>query len=230
MDFPLAPHTIRKVENKADHGGEDVVVYDRGIKNVHQDFVIVFAVTFAVIVVLIVSVVITFHTIKKCNSVINQRKQVPNLCVTTEAGTIIYEKEPSGESLYHESSAKAFENINEITRDAPDVISSRERRKKFAENRSKTSAMSSTLSSHLNSIEETETCSHHSPRGSQPSCHSHNQGSHQSLHLHDRGLHLPIISSHITQSGRRHTCTHVESQSKSFGKKISVPKQLSLQY
>ena len=92
MDFPLAPHTIRKVENKADHGGEDVVVYDRGIKNVHQDFVIVFAVTFAVIVVLIVSVVITFHTIKKCNSVINQRKQVPNLCVTTEAGTIIYEK------------------------------------------------------------------------------------------------------------------------------------------
>ena len=30
MDFPLAPHTIRKVENKADHGGEDVVVYDRG--------------------------------------------------------------------------------------------------------------------------------------------------------------------------------------------------------
>ena len=75
MDFPVAPHTVRKVENKADHGGEDVVVYDRGIKNVHQDFVIVFAVTFAVIVVLIVSVVITFHTIKKCNSVINQRKQ-----------------------------------------------------------------------------------------------------------------------------------------------------------
>ena len=77
MDFP--PIVPYKVPTSSDlqrqHNiKEDVIVYDGGIKNVHQDFVVVFAITFAVIVLLIVILVTLFHTIKKCKSFIQSRK------------------------------------------------------------------------------------------------------------------------------------------------------------
>ena len=83
MDFP--PIVPYKVPTSSDRDRlhnikEDVIVYDGGIKNVHQDFVLVFAITFAVIVLLIVIVVTLFHSIKKCKSFIQSRKVgVPDL-------------------------------------------------------------------------------------------------------------------------------------------------------
>ena len=75
MDFPpIVPYTVPTSSDRLQKIKEDVIVYDGGIKNVHQDFVIVFAITFAVIVVLIVIVVILFHSIKKCKSFIQSRK------------------------------------------------------------------------------------------------------------------------------------------------------------
>ena len=216
----------------------------RGIKNVHQDFVIVFAITFAVIVVIIVFSVLIYHIIKKCNSFISTRKNIPNLYVTTEAGTIIYEKEPaSQEPTYQESAADALEKVDEIVADVkPNVISSRERRKRFAENRSKTSQVSS-----YSGGERCDSCSHsHHSQQSQHGSSSHLQDHLQSQnhlqthlssqnHLHhhnDRGLYLPLVTTH-DHHGRRHTCTlesHRVKQNSSFEKKTFVPKQLSLQY
>ena len=156
MDYPIAPHRVRKQEQKQ---GEDVVVYEGGIKNVHQDFVIVFAITFAVIVVLIVSIVIIFHTIKKIKGYLNsRRKNVPNICVTTDDKTLIYQRQSVPSSpvkstdLY--STIGGCETLNEIRSDTSSSLSSHVRRKNFAENRSKTSY----ASSHLNSIEEGEVC------------------------------------------------------------------------
>ena len=156
MDFPIAPHRVRKQEHQQ---GEDVVVYEGGIKNVHQDFVIVFAVTFAVIVVLIVSIVIIYHTVKKINSFLSsRRKNIPNICVTTDDKTIIYQREsvPSSPVKLSEnySNIGGYESSNEIRSD-PESLSSSVKRKKFADNRSKTSY----ASSHLTSIEEGEVCS-----------------------------------------------------------------------
>ena len=75
MDFPpIVPYKVPTSSDKLQKIKEDVIVYDGGIKNVHQDFVIVFAITFAVIVVLIVILVILFHSIKKCKSFIQSRK------------------------------------------------------------------------------------------------------------------------------------------------------------
>ena len=156
MDYPIAPHRVRKQE---ENPGEDVVVYEGGIKNVHQDFVIVFAITFAVIVVLIVSIVIIFHTIKKIRGFLNsRRKSVPNICVTTDDKTLIYQRETVPSSPVKPtdpySNIGAFETLNEIRSDTSSSLSSHVRRKNFAENRSKTSY----ASSHLNSIEEGEVC------------------------------------------------------------------------
>ena len=75
MDFPpVVPYKVPTSSDRLQKIKEDVIVYDGGIKNVHQDFVIVFAITFAVIVVFIVIVVILFHSIKKCKSFLKSRK------------------------------------------------------------------------------------------------------------------------------------------------------------
>ena len=156
MDYPIAPHRVRKEEQQQ---GEDVVVYEGGIKNVHQDFVIVFAITFAVIVVLIVSIVIIYHTIKRIKGCLNSRnKNVPNICVTTDDKTLIYQRESMPSSPVKQtdpySNIGGYETLNEIRSDTSSSLSSHVRRKNFAENRSKTSY----ASSHLNSIEEGEVC------------------------------------------------------------------------
>lgn len=221
MDFPVAPHKVRKMENNH-RMGEDVIVYDGGIKNVHQDFMIVFAITFAVIVVIIVTVVLIFHTIKKCKGIISARKNVPKLSVTTEAGTIIFEKEP-----IKSKNQAAFENINEIAQDPLNRITSREKRKQFAENKSKTSYQTSQISSHLSSIEECETCSFHS---SHPSNHGSGKKLEKILGVKEGHLHLPLQSS-PDPNGRRHTCTLASQRDKnSFEMKLNLIKQHSLQY
>ena len=84
MDFPpLVPYKVPTSSDKLYNIKEDVIVYDGGIKNVHQDFVVVFAITFAVIVLLIVIMVTLFHSIKKCKSFIQSRKVgLPVPCTT----------------------------------------------------------------------------------------------------------------------------------------------------
>ena len=220
MDFPVPPHKVRKSENNPQMG-EDVIVYDGGIKNVHQDFMIVFAITFAVIVVIIVTVVLIFHTIKKCRGIISARKNVPKLSVTTEAGTIIFEKEP----IISKNQA-ALENIHEIAQDPINRITSREKRKMFAENKSKTSIQTSQISSHLSSIEECESC-FHSP-------HHSNHGSGKKLEkilgVKEGSLHLPLQNNQ-DPNGRRHTCTLASQRDKnSFEMNLNLIKQHSLQY
>ena len=75
MDFPpIVPYKVPTSSDRLHNIKEDVIVYDGGIKNVHQDFVVVFAITFAVIVLLIVIMVTLFHSIKKCKSFIQSRK------------------------------------------------------------------------------------------------------------------------------------------------------------
>ena len=222
MDFPVAPHKGGKSE-ASDKLGEDVIVYDGGIKNVHQDFVIVFSITFAAIIVIIVTAVSIFHIIKRCGRYVNSSKSNPNLYVTTvEGGTVVYEKEPILSDSLDETSY-----INEANQKSPDLMTSRERRKRFAENRSKTSH----VSSHLSSIEES--CSHHSPQ------HSQHQGSYDKAIRHlgisssDRSLlQLPLENVHGPRHGhRRHTCTlSCQREQNSFDKKIQIIKQQSLQY
>ena len=232
MDFPMAPHKLRG-NNKDMRQGEDVVVYDGGIKNVHQDFVIVFAITFAVIVILIVTAVVIYHSIKKFNRFLVSRKQVPNLCVTTEAGTVIYEREPSLSSLHLDTAAAGLQDINEIRSSedlGPASLSSRERRRRFAENKSKTSYASSY--SPVTSTERCESCScgSQSRAGSGHLYGSSSKDLHQWLGASSKelqgsgsrlqgsgpsrelGLHLDIVDvSGSRREGRRHTCT-LESQ------------------
>ena len=85
MDFPpIVPYKVPTSSDRErlNNIKEDVIVYDGGIKNVHQDFVVVFAITFAVIVLVIVIMVTLFHSIKKCKSFIQSRKVgVPLYCV-----------------------------------------------------------------------------------------------------------------------------------------------------
>ena len=227
----MAPHKLRG--NNDMRQGEDVVVYDGGIKNVHQDFVIVFAITFAVIVILIVTAVVIYHSIKKFNRFLVSRKQVPNLCVTTEAGTVIYEREPSLSSLHLDTAAAGLQDINEIRSSedlGPASLSSRERRRRFAENKSKTSYASSY--SPVTSTERCESCScgSQSRAGSGHLYGSSSKDLHQWLGASSKelqgsgsrlqgsgpsrelGLHLDIVDmSGSRREGRRHTCT-LESQ------------------
>ena len=227
----MAPHKLRGNNNDM-RQGEDVVVYDGGIKNVHQDFVIVFAITFAVIVILIVTAVVIYHSIKKFNRFLVSRKQVPNLCVTTEAGTVIYEREPSLNSLHLDTAAAGLQDINEIRSEdlGPASLSSRERRRRFAENKSKTSYASSY--SPVTSTERCESCScgSQSRAGSGHLYGSSSKDLHQWLGASSKelqgsgsrlqgsgpsrelGLHLDIVDvSGSRREGRRHTCT-LESQ------------------
>ena len=232
----MAPHKGGKAGTSSETRlGEDVIVYDGGIKNVHQDFVIVFAITFAVIVVVVVTAVCIFHIIKKCTRTLEVTKSNPSLYITTEGGTVIYEKEPIVANNMDETS---YMDIDEVSQISSELLTSRERRKRFAENRSKTSQVSS---SHLGSIEET--CSHHSKdqgfRGSRDSK-DQAKGSydkairHLGMSVSDRSqLQLPLENVHGTgrHGSRRHTCTLAcQREQNSFDKKIQIIKQQSLQY
>ena len=231
----MAPHKGGKSETGSESRlGEDVIVYDGGIKNVHQDFVIVFAITFAVIVVVVVTAVCIFHIIKRCTRTLEVTKSNPSLYITTEGGTVIYEKEPINANNIDETS---YMDMDEVSQISSDIMTSRERRKRFAENRSKTSQVSS---SHLGSIEET--CSHNSRdqglRGSRESDKA--KGSYDKairqlgMSVSDRSqLQLPLENVHGNgrHGSRRHTCTLAcQREQNSFDKKIQIIKQQSLQY